>query len=153
MIAGDSKSRVPQPQVVQFICEGVSSGQPTLHSCPPGTQMRMAVRFPQCWDGVNISSPDHRSHVAYPTEGRGCVDPRYPVPIFEISMQLNYTVPPGGNASWRLSSDIDGTPAGSSAHGDWINGWEQDIMQTWVTRVINPGFSASGGLGDGRSLY
>lgn len=153
MIAGDSKSQVAQPRVAEFTCLGVSDGRSTLHSCPPGTQMRMAVHFPQCWDGVNLTSPDHRSHVAYPTEGRGCIDPRYPVPIFEISLQLNYTVPAGGNASWRLSSDINGTPAGSSAHGDWMNGWEQDIMQTWVTRVINPGYSASGGIGDGRALY
>jgi hypothetical protein len=23
------------------------------------------VRFPTCWDGVNLDSPDHMSHVAY----------------------------------------------------------------------------------------
>lgn len=24
------------------------------------------VRFPSCWDGVNLDSPDHISHMAYP---------------------------------------------------------------------------------------
>ena len=27
------------------------------------------VRFPTCWDGVNLDSPDHMSHVAYPSSG------------------------------------------------------------------------------------
>lgn len=26
-------------------------------------------RFPTCWDGVNLDSPDHREHVAYPASG------------------------------------------------------------------------------------
>jgi hypothetical protein len=25
------------------------------------------VTFPTCWDGVNLDSPDHRSHMAYST--------------------------------------------------------------------------------------
>jgi hypothetical protein len=24
------------------------------------------VRFPTCWDGVNLDAPDHMGHVAYP---------------------------------------------------------------------------------------
>jgi hypothetical protein len=32
-------------------------------ACPAG--MMVNVRFPTCWDGVNLDSPDHMSHVAY----------------------------------------------------------------------------------------
>jgi hypothetical protein len=31
--------------------------------CPGG--IRATIIFPSCWDGVNLDSPDHRSHVAY----------------------------------------------------------------------------------------
>jgi hypothetical protein len=31
--------------------------------CPGG--IRATVIFPSCWDGVNLDSPDHQSHVAY----------------------------------------------------------------------------------------
>ena len=31
--------------------------------CPAGIMVN--VRFPTCWDGVNLDSPDHMSHVAY----------------------------------------------------------------------------------------
>jgi hypothetical protein len=31
--------------------------------CPGG--IRSVITFPTCWDGVNLDSPDHQSHVAY----------------------------------------------------------------------------------------
>jgi len=33
------------------------------HFCEGG--IRTTISFPTCWDGVNLDSPDHRSHVAY----------------------------------------------------------------------------------------
>lgn len=33
--------------------------------CPAGIMVN--VRFPTCWDGKNLDSPDHMSHVAYRT--------------------------------------------------------------------------------------
>lgn len=32
--------------------------------CPDG--IRFELMFPSCWDGVNLDSDDHKSHVAYP---------------------------------------------------------------------------------------
>jgi hypothetical protein len=33
--------------------------------CPSGIMVN--VRFPTCWDGVNLDSPNHAEHVAYRT--------------------------------------------------------------------------------------
>jgi hypothetical protein len=33
-------------------------------NCPDG--IRFELMFPSCWDGVNLDSDDHMSHVAYP---------------------------------------------------------------------------------------
>lgn len=33
-------------------------------NCPDG--IRTELMFPSCWDGVNLDSDDHKSHVAYP---------------------------------------------------------------------------------------
>ncbi|TRX90598.1 hypothetical protein FHL15_008571 [Xylaria flabelliformis] len=55
---------------------GVSGGAPCTGSdtqsfpsepCPGG--IRTTITFPTCWDGVNVDSPDHKSHVAYPITG------------------------------------------------------------------------------------
>lgn len=39
-----------------------TSGFPTK-ICPGG--IRASVIFPSCWDGKNLDSPDHSSHMAY----------------------------------------------------------------------------------------
>jgi len=39
--------------------------------CPGG--IRSVITFPTCWDGVNLDSPDHQSHVAY-ADGAGETD-------------------------------------------------------------------------------
>lgn len=33
-------------------------------NCPDG--IRLEVMFPSCWDGKNLDSVDHKSHMAYP---------------------------------------------------------------------------------------
>ncbi|MET0208539.1 MAG: DUF1996 domain-containing protein [Burkholderiaceae bacterium] len=149
MIAGDSKSREPQRNVGHFECTGRKSE--TLPDCPNG-ELRQIVEFPQCWDGVNLDSPDHRSHVVY-ARGEQCPK-THPVHFPQITFIIKYQVPASGSAGWRLSSDIAGTPAGSSNHGDWVNGWEQDVMETFVERVVSKGLSAGSHIvGDGRVIY
>jgi hypothetical protein len=33
------------------------------HACPTG--IMTSLRFPTCWDGVNLDSPDHMAHMSY----------------------------------------------------------------------------------------
>jgi hypothetical protein len=40
--------------------------------CPGG--IRSIITFPTCWDGVNLDSPDHKSHIAYTTLDSGDID-------------------------------------------------------------------------------
>lgn len=35
----------------------------------PGTNQTNPFFLSSCWDGKNLDSPDHRSHVAYPASG------------------------------------------------------------------------------------
>jgi hypothetical protein len=147
MIAGNSRSTAGQPGVVWYRCNG-GPNQSFIPQCS-GT-LSMAVRFQQCWDGRNLDSPDHMSHVRHPRAGEGCNRPGE-VATPELSVHIEYTVNAGVN--YRLSSDVAGAPAGSSGHADWVKGWEPEVMQTFVTRVINP--SRDGGshmVGDGRVL-
>ncbi|KAI1280279.1 hypothetical protein F5Y07DRAFT_396433 [Xylaria sp. FL0933] len=55
---------------------GISGGAPCTGSdtqsfpakpCDGG--IRTTITFPTCWDGVNVDSPDHKSHVSYPQTG------------------------------------------------------------------------------------
>ena len=114
------------------------------------------IYFPQCWDGVNLDSPDHKSHMAYPTAGRGCPS-SHPVALPEITFNIVYPVrQANAAANWRLASDnySSSLPAGYSAHGDWFNGWRQDILDTFVSNCDRTALDCGSHLlGDGRMIY
>jgi len=48
-------------------CTGSDTKNFPKSTCGGG--WRVTVTFPSCWDGKNLDSPDHRSHVAYPASG------------------------------------------------------------------------------------
>jgi Domain of unknown function (DUF1996) len=157
MIAGNAKStRAQDTSIVMFHCHDRTGAMKKSATIPPdcasGQALWGVIEFPKCWDGSNLDSPDHKSHMAYP-QGRSC-PASHPVPIPQISYNVVYVVPATGDtAHWRLASDIDGTPAGSSSHADWYAAWDQDIVDSFVTQVLNRGLDGETYmLGDGRVL-
>ena len=54
---------------------------------PSAARSGPPVSVPQCWDGVNLDSPDHKSHMAYPVGG--CPS-THPVPFPEITVNVAY---------------------------------------------------------------
>jgi hypothetical protein len=156
MIAGDPKATTPQDRyIVGFSCSsgGESSSIP---SCPVGSYVTMRVTFPNCWDGRNLDSPDHKSHMAYAVgAGGGTCPSSHPVPIPEIAFNIHWAVRSGDDTRfWRLSSDNYSGPGGYSLHGDWWDGWDLPTMQTQVRNCLNaaPRECGSGNLGNGRHL-
>jgi hypothetical protein len=74
MIAGDAKAASPQPLRVAFWNCGVGGGvkpTSTVPACPDARRnaLRLHVTFPSCWDGKNLDSATHQSHIAYPVAG------------------------------------------------------------------------------------
>ncbi len=52
-----------------FECGDLSRSWDIPRSCAPGTQVNVRYQAPSCWDGVNLDSADHKSHMAYPVGG------------------------------------------------------------------------------------
>jgi len=155
MIAGSAKSTAAQ-SVAYWGCAEKYVGHlgsiPNI--CSAGDTVKMTVEFPQCWDGKNLDSDDHKSHMAYP-QGGGC-PATHPVPIPAISFNILYPVPSNGTAGWRLASDMydASMPAGYSAHADWFDGWDPAVAKTFVEHCINPALDChSHLLGDGRRIF
>jgi hypothetical protein len=155
MIAGNAKSTTPQNGILSYDCArlDVVSGNGTIPNCGGGSRFVMSLSFPQCWDGVNLDSANHMSHMAYPRWGSGCPS-SHPVALPHIEYRVWYDVPAGSNtAGWRLSSDTPGAPAGSSGHGDWANGWDRGINDLWRANCLNTGLDCHlDSLGAGREL-
>ena len=159
MIAGNAKATTDATASrISWSCQEVPVGVVApvggngIPNCPIGSTLMMGVDFPQCWDGVNLDSPDHKSHMAYP--GFGCPS-THPVPLTHISFNIRYRVKEANTDTyWRLSSDNYpmGTPGGFSGHGDWFNGWS-GYMNNWLVNCNNHARDChSNNLGDGNWL-
>ncbi len=169
MIAGNSTAFNATSALGGFHCM-TSDGNSTLRAgtagkaiptCTAGETLRATIDFPQCWDGVNLDSADHKSHMARPkpvssnnpkTQAR-CPD-SHPVVLPLITFHVDFLVPLGANTSkWRLASDMYGTttPGGYSMHGDWMNGWDPAISDLWGAKCMQERRDCgSANLGDGR---
>ena len=115
-------------------------------TCKKGADFVMEVHFPNCWDGVNLDSPDHSSHIVNPeqytvynSDGSQSYPTRcpldHPVILPSISYNIHYTITDDQAVSrWRLASDkYDiSLPGGLSGHGDYFMGWNEDVMNTFI---------------------
>jgi hypothetical protein len=102
------------------------AAQPPL--CDTDEAIVGVVRFPNCWDGTNLSSAT-QDHIAY-RKGRTCPD-THPVALPEMTQEV-FWVPDGGQHQYALSS---GSPAG--LHADFMNGWDQRALNRQVRRWLN----------------
>ncbi len=155
MIAGKSSASQAQDHV-HYVCSSdqVFNPSKSIPVCPAGTQVIATLIFPQCWDGKNLDSADHQSHMAYP--GAKACPASHPVAIPEIAFTVRYDVTATDDVrAWRLSSDnySTSTPGGFSFHGDWMNGWRDEVVATWLQGCVNKALDCNATLlGDGRQM-
>jgi hypothetical protein len=153
MVAGNPNATAPQDHM-GWKCWDSGRSSTSIPACAAGDPVAMTVDFPQCWDGVHLDSADHRSHMAYPSGGR-CPG-SHPVGVPVISFNVLYAVTADTDTSrWRLSSDMYAAsqPGGYSVHGDWFDGWNEEVKQTWTNGCVRlPVSCGSHMLGDGRVM-
>jgi hypothetical protein len=142
-----------QPQY--SIAATVATGQ-----CPIGAWLRVFITLPDCWDGVHLDMPDHRSHMVYASgagvNGRRACPADHPYNIPEIALQMFFRTDANFAAGkWHLASDemVPGAPAGSTLHFDYWEAWSPMVKNMWKTGCIDGHFSCNAGeLGNGQSI-
>ena len=106
----------PKQEPAHWKCEnGFAAGGVVEHDtiagadCPSSTHIGAGFSGPDCWDGVHLDTPDHRSHVTYGSYGNWGYNKcpathPYVIPAFTIYAWY----PHNGTAdlaNWYLSSD------------------------------------------------
>jgi hypothetical protein len=133
MIAGDRTAMEPQDMRITYWNCGVAGGVPpssTVPTCPAsrGSFLRLHVRFPSCWDGQNLDSADHKSHMAYAVRGE-CPSTH---PVGLPAIELIYRYPTQGGDGFTLSS-----MGQFSAHADFFNAWNPGQLKKLVKVCLN----------------
>lgn len=105
-------------------------------NCPDG--IRLELMFPSCWNGKDLDSANHKSHVAYPdliTDGwcpKG-FDTKLPSLMFEIIYETNkFKGIPGEFVM------ANGDAQGFGFHGDFASGWDEEFLQDAVETCTDP---------------
>jgi Domain of unknown function (DUF1996) len=148
MIAGDADVRRPQPLgVVWWSCgpfSNVRRSSSVPPRCPPRSgpmgarlvfrtagrtrnpepSLQLHVRFPDCWDGRRLDSPDHKAHMAYQSAGE-CPG-SHPVRVPSLILIVVYPIRAGDGVALASGGQYSG-------HADFINAWDQKELSRIVT--------------------
>ncbi|KAJ3546064.1 hypothetical protein NMY22_g2199 [Coprinellus aureogranulatus] len=173
MISGTPSKRTydpndPAQKAIDYLCLDFSGkSETTRHPglpekyCPSG--IRSQINFPSCWDGKNVDSPDHKSHVAFRSGGPDsgdCLDPKYPVSIPRVFMEIYWDT--GSFDKYRDQAKNPNQPfvfsygdaTGYGNHGDVFNGWDDGVLQRAVDGCnCNPNGSPECCAQNGKKLF
>ncbi|GAA5867570.1 hypothetical protein JCM8547_001223 [Rhodosporidiobolus lusitaniae] len=126
-------------QAIGWNCLGADvaeTRQPYLppYNCPNG--LRGEIRFPSCWNGVDLDSSDHFSHMAYPEGGEsGPCPSTHPVRLVTLFYEIMWSVDPWKNVRSQAMNPEQpfvlamGDASGYGYHGDFFNGWDRAVLQ------------------------
>jgi hypothetical protein len=158
-------------EAMKFECREPNEGRiiSTKHNledltCAVGNELMITMGTVTCWDGVNLDSADHRSHVSNGTRDelfgpyRGCPS-THPYHIPNLTVFIHYTVD-STFRTWQLTSDRQMSAAmgtklvrGSTLHMDYHEAWSPVVRKMWEENCLDRRLSCSGGdLGNGKKI-
>lgn len=110
--------------------------------------VRAEIVFPSCWDGKNLDSDDHKSHVKFPTLIQDGVCPEthpvyFPIMFFETIWNTQDFKDDSGQFVFS-----NGDPTGYGYHADFIAAWDDGVQEQVRDSSQCTGLSSSGEIGD-----
>ncbi|SNX57953.1 uncharacterized protein DUF1996 [Streptomyces sp. TLI_55] len=147
IITGDAKAFVNgnANANVNWSCTGFEN-KVQLHDkypiCPQGSQVVRTTNFQSCWDGKNIDSANHRTHVAFVQADGSCANGFKAIPQLQVRLVYNVPAPKLQNGQVIQPYAVDTFPENLhkpiTDHNDFINFFSTNLMNKMVN-CINSG--------------
>ncbi|KAH8585760.1 hypothetical protein B0O99DRAFT_559095, partial [Bisporella sp. PMI_857] len=109
---GAGGSQVPQDKLPNFVCH---------------RHLQFQAKLPYCWDGKNLDSTDHISHLSYTTPCTG----NFPIQLPQLSIEFAFDSTPFSPD--KIFTSFGGSVNTYGAHVDFFSGWKGDTLE----RAIN----------------
>ncbi|WTS84920.1 DUF1996 domain-containing protein [Streptomyces coelicoflavus] len=111
--------------------------------CPSGSDVVRTFTFQSCWDGRNIDSANHRTHMAFAAADGGCPEGFRAVPRLVQRVVYDVAAPSledGGKTVplFAVDSFPEQLHKPVTDHSDFINVFDEDLMREMV-ECINSG--------------
>jgi hypothetical protein len=141
VITGDAKADTngPANARAQWTCRGFDNRVTTKYPLCRDGGVRRILEFPSCWNGKDIDSANHRTHVVFPANNGQC--PKGTLAIPRLRMTLTYLAPLG--RSFAVDSFPEQKHNPLTDHADFANVMSEQLMAL-VVECINTGELASG---------
>jgi hypothetical protein len=134
-LTGDAKptSRGPANARATWTCSGFADRLSDKYPiCPAGRQVMRVQDFPGCWDGTNIDSENHRSHLAFADKQTGaCPAGFVAIPQLRITISYDIPVEVQQKGQYALDSFPEENHNPFSDHNDFVN-----VNSDWQMRKI-----------------
>lgn len=143
MIAGDMRATTPQSNVSYVCAKTDDAGQQRgggheFLTCNPDELFIAKLVFPDCWDGKNLDSADHKSHMAFSGGSQATCPAGHPVKLPQITFEAWYHGVNGPAGSFRWASG-----GAYTFHGDVIAAWDTRAAANLVNQCINVAFDCN----------
>ncbi|HVW43777.1 MAG TPA: DUF1996 domain-containing protein [Amycolatopsis sp.] len=106
--------------------------------CPQGSKVERIHDFPSCWDGKNIDSANHRTHIVFPDAKGKCAKGFITVPQLRVTLVYNVPRDVQLAGQYKVDSFPEEHHNPLSDHDDFANVMSQCIMMR-VVKCINSG--------------
>lgn len=151
---------------LQFGCDGPVPYTPqnwknfeeVQAGCPVGNRIGVRMEAPDCWDGKNLDSGDHRSHISYGSYGdwgyyKCPTTHPYVIPAFTLGVWYSQAA----GESYSFVSDHMDTSSkhkrGDTFHADFFMAWDPIVHDLWEKNCLDKMLSCSAGdLGNGQKI-
>ncbi|MEV6444447.1 DUF1996 domain-containing protein [Amycolatopsis sp. NPDC051716] len=138
ILYGDAKQSTNGPANARpsWTCTGFEDRLTDLYPiCPAGSKVERIHAFPNCWDGKNTDSANHRTHIVFANQQGKCPQGFKNVPQLQVTLVYDVPQDVQQNGEYKVDAFAQEKHNPRSDHDDFANVMSKQIMGRLVNCV------------------